>query len=229
MYKIHKLVFNYFQESSMVLAGEGGRCVLIDPGFYTEDEQTDYFEMIESKGLKPEAILLTHGHPDHIWGVGDTLRHFGEMPVYVSEADEITITHMFALIKKLGMKQPDTSFRRTYVKEGQTVRAAGFGFKVIETPGHTPGGVCYLEEKEAIMFTGDTLFAGTIGTSSLEFGDYDKEIVSIMDKLMVLDGGITIYPGHGPSSTIGYERMNNPFLEPFNEKDTFQSQNGDPD
>ena len=91
--------------------------------------------------------------------------------------------------------------------------------KVIATPGHTPGSVCYLCAEDRILFTGDTLFAGSIGRTDLPLGDYDKLIVSIMDKLMALDGDTRILPGHGGPSTIGEERCENPFLEPFNEKE----------
>ena len=92
-------------------------------------------------------------------------------------------------------------------------------FMVIATPGHTPDSVCYYNEAEHILFTGDTLFAGSIGRTDLPGGDYDAEIRSIMEKLIFLPGETDIYPGHGPASTIARERMENPFLEPFNERE----------
>ena len=92
-------------------------------------------------------------------------------------------------------------------------------FKIIETPGHTPDSVCYYREAEHVLFTGDTLFAGSIGRTDLPGGDYDAEIRSIMEKLIFLPGETDIYPGHGPASTIARERMENPFLEPFNERE----------
>ena len=94
-----------------------------------------------------------------------------------------------------------------------------FGFKVIETPGHTPDSVCYYNEVEHVLFTGDTIFAGSIGRTDLPGGDYDAEIRSIMEKLIFLPGETDIYPGHGSQSTIARERMENPFLEPFNERE----------
>ena len=97
------------------------------------------------------------------------------------------------------------------------MEAAGLTFEVIATPGHTPGGVCWLVRDEKLLFTGDTLFAGAIGRTDLSFGEYDDEIRSIMEKLMLLDGDIRLFPGHGPASTIADERTGNPFLEPFNE------------
>ncbi|MBR5924442.1 MAG: MBL fold metallo-hydrolase [Bacteroidales bacterium] len=97
--------------------------------------------------------------------------------------------------------------------------AALYGFTVIKTPGHTPDSVCYYNEAEHILFTGDTLFAGTIGRTDLPGGNYDDEIRSIMEKLIFLPGETVIYPGHGPASTIARERIQNPFLEPFNERE----------
>ena len=112
-----------------------------------------------------------------------------------------------------------TSFavKSTDIRDGQILRLAGIELEVISTPGHTPGGVCYLDRKDKILFSGDTLFAGTIGRSDLEGGDYDKLIVSVMEKLMGLDSDITVLPGHEGSTTIGEERTSNPFLQPFNE------------
>ena len=92
-------------------------------------------------------------------------------------------------------------------------------FQIIKTPGHTPDSVCFYNAEEHIMFTGDTLFAGTIGRTDLPGGDYDSEIRSIMEKLIFLPGETVIYPGHGPESTIARERVQNPFLEPFNERE----------
>ena len=89
--------------------------------------------------------------------------------------------------------------------------------QVIATPGHTPGGVCWYGEKDGVLFSGDTLFAGAIGRTDNAWGDYDKMIVAIMDKLMGLDGHVSVLPGHGPESSIAYERTHNPFLQPFNE------------
>ena len=115
-----------------------------------------------------------------------------------------------ALVKRFGIP----------VKAAQAETGAFAGeFTVIATPGHTPDSVCYYSEKDAILFTGDTLFAGTIGRTDLPGGNYDDEIRSIMEKLIFLPGETVIYPGHGPQSTIARERIQNPFLEPFNERE----------
>ena len=112
------------------------------------------------------------------------------------------------------------SFVTKELVDGQILRFAQddkASFKVIATPGHTPGCVCFYCEAAKTLFSGDTLFAGSIGRTDLEGGDYDKEIVSVMEKLMVLPGDVEVYPGHGPATSIAEERTTNPFLQPFNE------------
>lgn len=213
---MHIFTFNLFREHTMVLDGPDSRCVIVDPGFYSENERLEFFNYISDNGLKPEAILITHCHVDHIWGAKETQKKFG-IPLYMGPEEVGIYESSDKIYTRLGVKAPDYSFAVTRVEDGETIEAAGFSFKVIATPGHSPGGVCYLEEKEKIMFTGDTLFAGTIGRTDLFLGEYDDLIRSIMEKLIWLDPAIRIYPGHGPSSTIGVERTNNPFLEPFNE------------
>lgn len=201
----------------MVLSSEGKSCVIIDPGFYEPYERTEFFDYINAGGLKPEAILLTHCHIDHIWGAKEVQDTFG-IPLYMGPENREQFKSFDRMSSRMGITAPDYSFSVTEVGDNGTIEAGGFRFKVITTPGHSPGGVCYLEETEKIMFTGDTLFAGTIGRTDIMFAEYDDLIRSIMEKLIWLEPDIAIFPGHGPSSTIGVERTSNPFLEPFNEK-----------
>lgn len=202
----------------MVLESGDGGCVVVDPGWYKDSERDQFNAYLEGRRLTPEAILITHCHVDHIWGARELQDRF-HIPLYMGPENVRQYEYFDKMAAKLGLTAPDYGFEVTKVADGDVIRAAGFEFKVITTPGHSPGGVCYLEEKERLMFTGDTLFAGTIGRTDLFLGEYDNLIKSIMEKLMLLDGDITIYPGHGPSSSIAEERTGNPFLEPFNEPD----------
>lgn len=217
MHNIKIFSFNLFREHTMVLSSEGKSCVIIDPGFYEPYERTEFFDYINAGGLKPEAILLTHCHIDHIWGAKEVQDTFG-IPLYMGPENREQFKSFDRMSSRMGITAPDYSFSVTEVGDNGTIEAGGFRFKVITTPGHSPGGVCYLEETEKIMFTGDTLFAGTIGRTDIMFAEYDDLIRSIMEKLIWLEPDIAIFPGHGPSSTIGVERTSNPFLEPFNEK-----------
>ena len=201
----------------MILSSPGRSCVIIDPGFCEANERKEFFDHIGAEGLKPEAILLTHCHIDHIWGAREVQDAFG-IPLYMGPENREQFRNFNRMASRMGIPAPDYDFKVTPVGDNGTIDAGGFRFRVITTPGHSPGGVCYLEEKEKIMFTGDTLFAGTIGRTDIMFAEYDDLIRSIMEKLIWLEPDIAIFPGHGPSSTIGVERTSNPFLEPFNEK-----------
>ena len=132
-------------------------------------------------------------------------------------ADQVVLSYSAEMARRLGLDVPGIRFRTTDVEDGLLLAVAGMQLEAIATPGHTPGGVCWLERSAGVLFTGDTLFAGSIGRTDFRFSDYDDEIRSIMERLILLDPAIRIFPGHGPSSTIGQERRNNPFLEPFNE------------
>ena len=217
--KIKRFVCNAFQENCYVVS-DGSRCVIIDPGFDPGQagdgsELDGLYSYLEAEGLTPEAILLTHSHWDHTLGVPALVERFG-IPVFSATTSLQTLGKPVSCLErgKPGVQTPGKPVS-CLEGDGDEVR----GFKVIATPGHTPDSVCYYNEAEHILFTGDTLFAGSIGRTDLPGGDYDSEIRSIMEKLIFLPGETEIYPGHGPSSTIARERMENPFLEPFNERE----------
>ena len=200
MLNLKIFVCNPYEENTYIINSEGNKeAVIIDPGCREGEEVNGIVEYIESSGLKPVAILLTHAHMDHICGISPLEKRY-DLPVYMDPRET-----------------PDIKFDFTPVSGGQTLHLAGLDFKVISTPGHTPGGVCYLDREDKYLFSGDTLFAGTIGRTDLPGGDYDKLIVSVMDSIIGLPGDIEVFPGHAQSTNIARERYNNPFLQPFNE------------
>lgn len=217
MLNIRALTCNLLQERLYVAWQEAGRCIIADPGCYSPAEISALEDLLAQESLRPEAILLTHGHFDHFFGAKLLQDRFGGIPVYMHPADEAVLGYSADMAGRLGLKAPDTGFARIPVQDGQVLEIAGMKWEVIATPGHTPGGVCYLEREAGVMLTGDTLFAGSIGRTDFLYSEYDDEIRSIMEKLILLDPDIRILPGHGPTSTIGHERTHNPFLEPFNE------------
>lgn len=213
--EIFRFVFNPLEENTWVVCGPGGRSVVIDPGCLKEPERERLRSCLDA--CRPEAVLLTHGHFDHVFGAA-WLQQTWNVPVYMAPEDRKTLDY-FGRVSRFGLPVPDCSFATTDIADGFELTAAGLEFKVISTPGHSPGSVCWLLEGASALFCGDTLFAGAIGRTDLIYGDYDDEIRSIMNKLMALPGDIAIYPGHGPASSIADERTGNPFLEPFNERE----------
>ncbi|MBQ9475174.1 MAG: MBL fold metallo-hydrolase [Bacteroidales bacterium] len=220
--QIKEFTFNFFGEITRILWENPGFAVIVDPGCCTAREKDSLYSFIEGQGLKPCAVLLTHAHFDHVTGVYELQQRYG-IPVYMDPKEE----QMFGICKKvsgrIGFPIIRTDWKYTAVKDGEVLDFGGMKFEVISTPGHSPGSVCYLNRKEGILLSGDTLFAGSIGRTDLEGGDYDSLILSIMEKLVWLDGSTRILPGHGPESTIGIERVSNPFLEPFNEKEELEN------
>lgn len=216
MLNIRSLTCNPLQERCYLAWREAPRCVLVDPGCYGDDELRLLGKILTEEGLRPEAILLTHAHFDHVYAVKALQDRFGGIPVYLHPDDARQLRFCSVVPRMMGFPEPDTDFTRTDLAEGP-LSVAGMDYEVIATPGHSPGSVCYLEREAGILFSGDTLFAGSIGRSDLPGGEYDDLIRSILEKLLPLDPATRIFPGHGPSSTIGQERTGNPFLEPFNE------------
>lgn len=216
MANIIDFTFNPFQEKTYIIADGSGHCAVIDPGFLHKTEEEFFLRRLGDEALVPDAVLLTHAHLDHIYGAKSLQEKFG-IPVYMSPLDRPVLEYSGEMAARFGMDVPDCSFRTHDIADGDTIEAAGFTFEVISTPGHTPGGICYMVRDEGVLFSGDTLFAGAIGRTDLKYGEYDDEIRSIMEKIVLLDPGTRVFPGHGPDTTIGNERSGNPFLEPFNE------------
>lgn len=208
--------FNAFQTRCSVIWDDEGFCAVADPGFESPQERESLIGFISSKGLKPVCILLTHGHFDHVLGVAELSATYGGLPIYMHPSDKVTLENNSYFCRFFGAPMP-AAFETTDVTEGTEIKVGSLTFEVIETPGHTPGGVCYLERESKYMLSGDTLFAGAIGRTDHPGGDYDAIIKSILEKLVVLDGEIEVVPGHGPTSSIAEEGMTNPFLMPFNE------------
>ena len=183
----------------LVIDETTNKAAIIDPG-----AQADYIiREIESLGIEIDSILLTHCHFDHNGAVTE-LKDKYNVDIYLNKAEEeymdIDSSGIFGKLPKF----------YKYVDEGEEIKVGNLTFKTIFTPGHTKGGTCYLVEDN--VFTGDTLFNGSIGRTDFLGGSYNEIINSIETKLMILDDDINVYPGHGPKSTIFHEKMKNPFL-----------------
>jgi len=218
MLSIKVFHFNPFGENTVVLWDETAKGVIVDPGCLGKEEEEKLFSFISKENICPEAILLTHAHFDHVFGVPAAVAKYG-IPVYMNPKDKVIVENNHLLSRRYSLPDAPNDFQTKDIDEGDVITIGDTPYEVICTPGHTPGGVCFLDRKHGILISGDTLFAGSIGRTDSPWGDYDSLIVGIMEKLMGLDGDVEVIPGHGPSTNIGRERTHNPFLQPFNEKE----------
>jgi len=219
MIHYEQFIFNALQTRCTVIWDEKGSCAIFDPGYGQDAEKEELVAFIESKRLKPAAIILTHGHFDHIYGLADLASTYS-LPIYMDMKETYSFEHTNPYVcGNYGLPLPQLPGIEAFVgtKEGDIIEAGDLRFEVIETPGHSVGGLCFLEREGKILVSGDTLFAGAIGRTDHPGGDYDILMQSIFTKLLHLDGDITVIPGHGPCTDIATERMTNPFLMPFNE------------
>lgn len=194
----------YAANCYLLIDDKSNECAVIDPG----GDCDDIIKEINSVEVIPKFVLLTHGHADHIGAVGELTDEFG-IKAYINKWDGDLINEGAYMFGPLIYKGEAVEFNMN-IKEGDTFKIGDSFISCIETPGHSPGGMCFLIDN--MVLTGDTLFLRSIGRTDLIGGDFDTLIHSIKTKLMALEDNIIVLPGHGPQSTIGYEKANNPFL-----------------
>ena len=188
--------------NSYIVRREGNpTCAVIDPA-----DAELIFDRLQKEGLTCTRILLTHGHFDHVWGAADLRERTGAQ-VYIHQADADMAAGKASYLSAMsyGLKPCAAD---EFVREGEMIRAAGLTFRVLETPGHTKGGVCYIVDSEQTVFTGDTLFCESVGRTDLG-GNMRELMDSLFHKLYALDG-YTVYPGHEESTTVEHEKQFNP-------------------
>lgn len=211
MIQIDQFTFGPFQENTYILITEQGDCVIIDPGCSNREENQELADYISEKGLKPVAVWLTHTHLDHILGLAfvcetydiGAIAHPLEQPV-MAMADRTA--EMYSIPYTPG---PEPEY---ILEDGKKVHLGEHAFDVLFVPGHCMGHVAFVHDHQRFVMGGDVLFHGSVGRVDLPGGDGPTLEKSIREKLYKLPEDFLVYPGHGPKTTIGFEKANNPFV-----------------
>jgi glyoxylase-like metal-dependent hydrolase (beta-lactamase superfamily II) len=208
--KIDRLILGDFQTNCYVVRTEESarECLVIDTGL----ESRDMVAFLAQHDLTPKAVILTHGHVDHIAGLTALRSKFPGLRVYIHKLDGPMLTDSQANLSEMTMLPFETAPADVLLEDGGAVEEAGIVLKVLHTPGHTPGGICLYAETEAVVFAGDTLFADGVGRTDFPGGDWNRLLDSIRTKLFILPERTVVCPGHGMRTTIGREKASNPFL-----------------
>lgn len=209
---IKTFTFNPFQEHTYLVFDETNEAVLIDAGCLQSSEKQLLKKFIDDNKLILKRVINTHLHLDHQFGNKFVFDTYGLVPE-ACVADEFLLDNVVAQARSFGLPiDEEAQTLGAYIIENQEIKFGNSSLKAIHVPGHSPGSMAFYSEKEGVLIAGDVLFQGSIGRTDLPQGDYATLILSITKKLLILPDSTVVYCGHGPTTTIGYEKENNPYL-----------------
>ena len=210
--KIEKFTFNAFSENTFIVSDNTKECIIIDPGCYNEHEKNELVKYVTDNHLKPVMLINTHCHIDHVFGNKFAAEKWGlELQIHKLELE---ILESSADVAKLyGFENYEISPNaEIFLNEQDEIKFGESKLEILFTPGHSPGHIALHSAKDKVLISGDVLFHNSIGRTDLPGGNYDTLIKSIKEKILLLHDETVIFCGHGPSTTIGSEKLNNPFL-----------------
>lgn len=214
MLNIKQFVFNLFEENTYVVSDSAtSDAIIIDPGMSRAEEHERLDAYVGEAGLKIKCIVLTHMHLDHCFGANGASKRYGA-PIAASAGDAILGVSIAGQAARFGIYMPESEAVRASVElsDGDTVDVGGEELLVIGVPGHSRGGIALYSADGRVVFTGDSLFRRSIGRTDLPGGNHEALVESVTTRLLSLPYDTLVLPGHGPSTTIGEERLGNPFL-----------------
>ena len=207
-----QFVFNPIQENTYVVYDETREAVIIDAGNFNERENAALTDFISGKNLIVKAVLCTHCHWDHIFGLEWVAQQY-KPEIYCHAEDLSWIENFSHICMSYGFGERTVAYPTQFCTNGETIKFGNTELTVFHTPGHSAGGVCFYCEADNVLFSGDTLFFNSIGRADLPGGNEPQLISSISDKLLALPDNTAVLPGHGLQTSIGFERTNNPYLQ----------------
>jgi len=211
MISVQSFTANPYQENAYVLFDESKECIIIDPGAYTSQEQNELSHFIESSQLKPVRLLNTHCHIDHVLGNAFVHSMYGLLPEFHSL--ELELLHAIpGYAPQMGIRYELSPLPETFLPETGNITFGQSSLELIFAPGHSPGHLCFYSLADNFLIGGDVLFYQSIGRTDLPGGNHQHLLDNIKHKLFNLPTDCVVYPGHGPSTQIGFEKAHNPFL-----------------
>lgn len=210
--KIKSFVFNPFYENTYVVSSEKGNCLIFDPGCYEDYEVAELKEYIHMNDLNVVAIINTHCHIDHVLG-NDVLKAEYKVPLKIPQNEKEVFDSVPAYAPQWGMAGYRHAEVDEFLKEENNLTLDEITLKMIEVPGHSPGHLIFYNEDRKVIIGGDILFRESIGRTDLPGGNHEDLLRNIQEKVYTLPEEVEILPGHGPSTTIGHEKVHNPFVK----------------
>jgi len=208
---VKSFCFNPFYENTYVLSDETRKCIIVDPGCFEKSEEETLQEFISSNHLAPVMLVNTHAHIDHVLGNNFVFKTYNLKPVL--HRNEIIILEAAPAIgAEFGVAVYPSPSPEIFLDEGAPISFGNSSLKILFTPGHSPGSVCLYCKEQGFLIAGDVLFRESIGRTDLPGGNHETLLQSIRQKLFHLPDETIVYPGHGPETTIGYEKKFNPFV-----------------
>ncbi len=205
--------FNEFSENTYILYDETKQCAIIDPGCHKASEQNELASFIAQNNLTPALLVNTHCHIDHVLGNAFVAKKYN-LPLHLHQNELETYEDTGRWAKMFGLGVEEIPEHQVYINEGQTLSFGNTSLQILHTPGHSIASLSFYEPKTKQLISGDVLFFQSIGRTDLPGGNFDTLITSIKTKLFILPNETIVYSGHGPTTTIGFEKANNPFLTP---------------
>jgi len=209
--KIDRLILGSFETNCYIIRKSEAEkdCLIVDTGL----EAGELVDFLARHRLNPVAVVLTHGHVDHVTGVALLRESFPEIKVYIHKLDAEMLTGTKDNLSTLARETFSTEPADVFIEEGNKIEQANIALEVLHTPGHTPGGISLYSKQDSLVFVGDTLFAGSVGRTDFPSASFTQLVRSIKEKLFTLPDETLCLPGHGPTTTIAQEKTHNPFLQ----------------